>query len=363
MRLLRWFYQRYGRRYTCVPEPLLSANRWSEIAYSRVPSVCMHANKGKFFTHDAERFLSYLTDVESGEKQLSGATLLPHLLVMQAVKFAQAQKDTPTWYGFKKRTVYLIGDAMREQRRKLGETQARVVDAQWSTTLARLREAGELDDCIAVCDVSGSMGSIWKPTLPGKSPFEVDSIWPALSLSLGAARETSLCGFVHQVLFTTPRGRPGPGIQKDLNAVFLKLILPLAIKNKAPKEEMINRVCVFSDMQFDCASSEYDPANWKTNHDVVERAHQEAGCDVSEIVYWNLSRVSITAPVTGEREGVTLLSGYSPSLLKVFMDVEEEEDFEVLDNSGEKVKQKFTPEEIMRKVLGRRSYNGLVVVD
>ncbi|KIJ06903.1 hypothetical protein PAXINDRAFT_51147, partial [Paxillus involutus ATCC 200175] len=45
-----------GRRYTCVPEPLMSANRWSEIAYTRVPSVCMHANKEKIFTHDAERF-------------------------------------------------------------------------------------------------------------------------------------------------------------------------------------------------------------------------------------------------------------------------------------------------------------------
>ncbi|KAF8842073.1 hypothetical protein BDN67DRAFT_859600, partial [Paxillus ammoniavirescens] len=122
-------------------------------------------------------------------------------------------------------------------------------------------------------------------------------------------------------------------------AVFLKLVFPLAVKNKVPKEEMIKRVFVFSDMQFYDASTKPDAANWKTNHDVVERAYQEAGYDVPEIVHWNLTRESITAPVTGEREGVVLLSGYSPSLLKVFMDVEEEEeDFEVLDNSGEKVK-------------------------
>ncbi|KIJ09158.1 hypothetical protein PAXINDRAFT_17747 [Paxillus involutus ATCC 200175] len=368
MHLLRCFYQRQ----------VLTPGRHHLL---QVSSVCMHANKEKFFTHDAERFLSYLTDVESGEKQISGATLLPHLLVMQAVKFAQAQKDTPTWYGFEKRKVNLIGDAMREQRHKLAETQARVVDAQCATLLARFRE---LDDCIAVCDVSGSMGSIWKPTLPGKSPFEVDPIWPVLSLSLVLA---SLAKPPFADLFITLSSQPrvvvlNPasrkvslgatiqamlhsewGFNTDLNAVFLKLILPLAIKNKVSKDEMIKRIFVFSDMQFDCASTKPDPANWKTNHDVVERAYQEAGYDVPEIVYWNLSRESITAPVTGEREGVALLSGYSPSLLKVFMDVEEEEDFKVLDNSGEKVKQKFTPEEIMEKVLGRRSYNGLVVVD
>jgi len=34
---------------------------------------------------------------------------------------------------------------------------------------------------------------------------------------------------------------------------------------------------VFSDMQFNCASTRYDPANWETNRDVVERAYQEAG--------------------------------------------------------------------------------------
>ncbi|KIJ11000.1 hypothetical protein PAXINDRAFT_16090 [Paxillus involutus ATCC 200175] len=388
MHLLRWFYQRHvltpGRRYTCVPEPLISANRWSEIAYSRVPSVCMHANKEKFFTRDAERFLSYLTDVESGEKQISGATLLPRLLVMQTVEFAPAEKEPPTWHRFEKRKVNLIGDAMREQRRKLAETQAHVVEAQWATLLARLREAGELDDCMAVCDVSGSIGFIRKTTLPSKSPFEVDPIWPALSLSLILARlakppfADSFITFSSQlrVVALDPKSKKVSlgatiqatmhsdwGMNTDLNAISLKLILPLAIKNKVPKDEMIKRIFVFSDIQFDCAFTEYDPANWKTNHDVVERAYREAGYEVPEIVYWNLSRRSITAPVTGEMEGVALLSGYSPSLLKVFMAVEEEEDFEVLDNSREKVKQKFTPEEIMRKVLGRSSYNGPVVVD
>ncbi|KIJ07996.1 hypothetical protein PAXINDRAFT_18834 [Paxillus involutus ATCC 200175] len=305
----------------------MSANRWSEIAYSRVPSVCRHANKEKFFTHDAERFL---TDVESGEKHISGATLLPHFLVMQAVEFAPAEKETPTWYGFKKRTVNFIGDAMREQRRKLAETRARFVDAQWATLLARLRKAGELDNCIAVCDVSGSMGSIRETTLPGKSPCEVDPIWPTFSLSLVLARlakppfADSFITFSSQsrVVVLDPEfkkvslgatiqamSRLDWGFEMDLNAVSLNLILPLAIKNKVVKDEMIKQVFVFSDMQFDCASTEDDPANWKTNHDVVERAYQEAWYGVPEIVYWNLSRESITAPVTGEREGVALLSG------------------------------------------------------
>ncbi|KAF8835690.1 hypothetical protein BDN67DRAFT_1005750 [Paxillus ammoniavirescens] len=197
------------------------------------------------------------------------------------------------------------------------------------------------------------MGSIWKPTLPGNLPFEVDPIWPVLSLSLVLAR-LAKPPFTDSFITFSSQQRV---VVLDPESKKVSLV-----KNKVPKDEMIKRVFVFSDMQFDDASTKPDPANWKTNHDVVEGAYQEAGYDVPEIVYWKLSRESITAPATGKREGVALLSGYSPSLLKVFMDVEEEEDFDVLDNSGEKVKQKFTPEEIMRKVLGRRSYDGLVVV-
>jgi len=78
----------------------------------------MYVNKEKFLTRDTAQFMSYLTDVTSGKKQISGTTLLPPLLVMQAVELALSQKETPTRYGFKK-----------------PETQARIVDAQWATLL------------------------------------------------------------------------------------------------------------------------------------------------------------------------------------------------------------------------------------
>ncbi|KAF9226942.1 hypothetical protein BS17DRAFT_800848 [Gyrodon lividus] len=332
MHLLRCFFQRHvltpGRRYTCVPEPLMSANR-------------------------------------------CGATLSPHLLVMQAVELARNQHGSAL-YACMRGKADLIAAAMREPKRKLAETQSRVVEAQWATLLARVREAGELDDCIAVCDVSGSMGSIWN-TRHGKSPFAVDPIWPAISLSLVLARlakppfADSFITFSAnpQMVVLDPESKGVSlgatvdamsqahwGMNTDFNAVFLKLILPLEIAHKVPKDQMIKRVFVFSDMQFDEArSTSSDPAGWKTNHDAL--------------VYWNLSDpldLGITVPVTGEREGVALLSGYSPSLLKVFMDVEEE-GWEVLDKSGEKVRQAFTPEEIMRKALSRKSYDGLVVAD
>ena len=391
MQLLRSVYQKdiltRGRRYSCVPEPLMSANSWSEIVYSRVPSICMNKNKGVFFCHDEERFVNYLSDIESGKKQISGATLLPHLLTIEAVELYRQEA------GSDESTSHPLGNALEKRKRQLAEAKMRVVDAQWATLVSRLRESGKLDNCIAVCDVSGSMGSVWRASR-AKSAFNVQPIWPALSLSLLVARlaqppfNDSFITFSAKPEFVTldPESRRvslGATIDgmsnanwqmnTDFNAIFLKLILPLAIQHNVPKDQMIRRIFVFSDMQFDAANTKSDSGvaatEWKTNHDATAEAYAEAGYDVPELVYWDLSNTQdghgITTPVTGEREGVTLLSGYSPSLLKLFMDVEGEEDWEVLDENGQSQIERpaLTPEELMKKALERKSYDGLVVVD
>jgi hypothetical protein len=72
-------------------------------------------------------------------------------------------------------------------------------------------------------------------------------------------------------------------------------------------------------MQFD-AGTTGNPAHWETNHDAIEKAYQAAGYEMPQIVYWNLmDRPNATTPVTSERKGVALMSGFSPAMLKVFM--------------------------------------------
>ncbi|KAG1743657.1 uncharacterized protein EDB91DRAFT_1125272 [Suillus paluster] len=399
LHVLRSFLRRHiltpSRRLKSLPEPLMSANRWSEIVYSRISSVCMDQNKGHFFDHDPDRFVSYLTDVESGTKQISGATLLPHNLVMQAVESVHA---VPAKEG-------TLQAALQRHKLKLAETRARVVEAQWATLLERLREAGELDNCIAVCDVSGSMGSVHHDYSTSRMS-DVSPIWPAISLSLILARlakppfNDAFITFSAnpQMVVLDPEGTVSLGetvkkmassqwnMNTDFNAVFLNLLLPLAKRHAVPQDQMIKRIFVFTDMQFDESrrveqyysrdsdGTALNAAEWETNHDVIEKAYKEAGYEMPQIVYWDLSSAERypgnTAPVTSDRKGVALLNGFSPSLLKVFMgELEEEEDeWEAVNKDGEKEKlrnfeEEFNPVEIMKKALGRKSFDGLVVVD
>ncbi|KAG6864564.1 hypothetical protein C0991_008607 [Blastosporella zonata] len=138
----------------------------------------------------------------------------------------------------------------------------------------------------------------------------------------------------------------------DLNAVFLKLLLPLAVKNKVPQEEMIKRLFIFSDMQFDEASKA-DAGDWKTNHDVIEEAYRNAGFG--------------TVEVHGDREGVATMNGFSPAMLKVFMGERDAEEWEEVQEDGEvktvQVKKEFNPISVMKKALMKESFNGLAVVE
>ena len=101
----------------------------------------------------------------------------------------------------------------------------------------------------------------------------------------------------------------------DFIAVF-KLILGKAREFKIPPENMPNRLYVFSDMQFDQASS----GNFATNYDTVRSMYAEAGYQVPELVFWNLRGDTLDFPVgDANTPGVALVSGFTTAILKALL--------------------------------------------
>lgn len=90
--ILRSFYRRWVvsplRRFVDVVEIKMSSQQWRDINYKHVPSRSMKKNKASFFKHDEQRLTSYLADVAMGKSSISGATLLPHELLIEAMKAA-----------------------------------------------------------------------------------------------------------------------------------------------------------------------------------------------------------------------------------------------------------------------------------
>lgn len=382
--ILRSFYQRWIltelRRTLACPEPLMSAKRWSEIIYTRVPSISMKNNTSHFFKHDQERFEEYLTSVEDRKKSISGATLLPHELVSQVYTLGSIAS------GYIRDSKKKGSKEMQEFKQKLAKAQLRVVEAQWKTLIESLRASGSIENAIAVCDVSGSMGSLWEKY----NKRDVSPILPAVSLSLvlaSLAKPPFNGGFItfsakpsfHQLdldksLFDLASEMGGAewGMNTDLHAVFVNLLLPLAVKNKIKQEDMIKRLFIFSDMQFDACSNKGSAAAWETNYDAIEKAYKKAGYEVPQIVYWDLStgEWERTVEVQSDRKGVAMMNGFSPAMLKVFMGEEEEPmEWENVNEEGEsvtvveKAEDAFNPLNVMKKALMKQSFDGLVVLD
>ncbi|KAH6910197.1 hypothetical protein BKA70DRAFT_1272437 [Coprinopsis sp. MPI-PUGE-AT-0042] len=377
--ILRSYYQRWLlrplREAIQCPEPHMSAKRWDQIRYNRVPSICMKNCTELFFTHDPKRFEEYLVKVEEGKKSISGATLMPHELV------ASILTDGVLVNGVQVETRNAKYPALQEVKKKAAEMRYRVAESQWKALVDNLRASGSLDNTLAVCDVSGSMGSMHSKS-SRNSPQPIQAA-VALSLILASlAKPPFNGGFItfssnpqyvkldldKNSVYDTVNDmiKADWGYNTDFNAVFLKLLLPLAQKHGLKQEDMVKRLFVFSDMQFDVASSGRrtgTAGDWDTNYDIIEQEYKEAGYEVPQIVYWDLSAQGPrTVEALADRKGVAMLNGFSPALLKVFMGEQEEgeDGWEKVEGAKE---DEFNPLNVMKKALMRKSFDGLVVID
>jgi hypothetical protein len=112
------------------------------------------------------------------------------------------------------------------------------------------------------------------------------------------------------------------GGSTNFEAVF-DLILSCATMFQVSQENMIQKLFVFTDMQFDAASG--SPANmWNTTFDNIFEKYKQAGYVPPKIICWNLrSSIARSVPFEANTPNVASLSGYSTELLKAVMNNEE----------------------------------------
>jgi len=100
-------------------------------------------------------------------------------------------------------------------------------------------------------------------------------------------------------------------------------ILEVAVAAKLDPEDIPDLI-VFSDMQFDDARLSNN--DWETHHERIVRRFAEEGMKVCgkewpapHIVYWNLRGDTSGFPAQADTPGVTMLSGFSRSLMKLLL--------------------------------------------
>ncbi|KAK2745198.1 hypothetical protein FQN55_006323 [Onygenales sp. PD_40] len=359
-----------------IVERDISANTLSNIQYSRVPSLAMNRYKSLFKNKDGVRFHDYIVDVAMGKATISGAVLTPGQLVKQVIYSRYGNED---------------------------DMAMAVANAQWNTLVQRIRDSGSLSDAIAVCDVSGSMN------MP-QAKDGTCALHDAIGLSLLIAEVTRAPFGGRVIIFAENPGVVtvgGDGDERtlaqkvfaledgswgyttDFLKVFNGLVLPLAVENGVSREDMVKRVFVFSDMQFDAARGDSEVEKWETHQEIIQKAFEEKGYRVPELIYWNLAgRPKDGAPVTNDMVGTAMVSGQSQGMMKVFLEGggfedadadNDEEDVEMeMENKGDgaegdgdgeewgvvnKKEKTIDPMKIVWKAVGHEAFGMLKVLD
>ena len=261
--------------------------------YDKVPSNAFHKYNEAFLRNDETKFNDFLSQVEKGEKKIKANTIFPYEIIRECSNLRYS-KHLP------------------EFKQKIN-----ILDLQWKA----IARSEYLSKCIVVRDGSGSME--WSP-FGGVIPLDVaTSLAILISEQLPAPFKDCFITFSSNPQLV--KLLPGTIYDKFLqvepynecsNTNIQKvydLLYNVAVKNNVKKEDMIEKVIIISDMEFD-----YAVDNMST-FEAFKQKYADAGLEMPELVFWNVASRHGTVPVTKNENNVKLISGSSNKVMDLVM--------------------------------------------
>jgi hypothetical protein len=275
-------------------ERLMSANRWDEIEFDKIPSKAGLIYKNAFARRDiiAKKYEAF---AKSEDTKVNASTLYPYDVVHKAVE------GTRGWgYSF----------------RDMSDTDRAMVEKYWENLPDYLE--GKPCKMMCVVDTSGSMtGS------EASAPINV-----AIGLGMYCAERIGGPFKNHYISFSSrPQLIKIEGVDfvdkvrriyktnlcenTDLVKTF-RMLKEIALTAKP--EDIPETIVVISDMQIDCGSRFYG-SNVATEMESMRKEWEKAGLKMPKLVYWNVEARG-AANFLDDGPNVTYVSGCSPVIFQ-----------------------------------------------
>lgn len=288
-------YRRTLVELTNVVETKMCSQDWTNINFSHVPSNAMKIYSKAFRNHAPAEFESWKNKLSTGETKVNAGALYPY----DVTRMISSGSDQV------------------------------LVDEMWK---ALPNYIGSEVSMIPLVDVSGSMSC----SAGGSSMTCME-----VAISLGLYISDKNKGPFKDLFLTFSERSKFVQVKGTLTQKYLamassewggstnfqssfKAILDVAVQNNLPKEDMPKSLIVLSDMQFNQSDR-----NSETAIKMGKRMFADAGYDFPTIVFWNLNAHN-NVPATVDENGVCLVSGFSPSILKSVL----EENFDEISPRG-----------------------------
>ena len=291
-----------------VVERLMSANRWDEIEFDKIPSKAGLIYKNAFARRDIikEKFKSFAMNEDT---KVNAKTLYPYEVVHEAMEF-----NGGLW-------------SYRTHRSADKDVDRAMINKYWNNLEDYFN--GCTFNGMAVVDTSGSMYG---------TPMEV-----AISLGMYCAERNKgvfanhFYTFSNNPTFTRVEGydfvdkvsrmaQADWGGSTNVEAVFDDM-LDIAQKNHCPQEDIPETLIIISDMEFNaCAIGGPKQRNrWgmsRDNHradetlfETIEQRWNAAGYKMPNLVFWNVDARQDNIPM--KKSGhVSFVSGFSATLFE-----------------------------------------------
>lgn len=281
------------RKYIDVIERKLCANEWNKVNYETVPSNANLKYKDAFLKHDEDRRKKYLESLEKGETKINGSVLFPHDIVAKYVKDSTLKKDEALEALWKSLPNYVDGN-----------TNTLVVrDGSGSMTWS--------DNNVRPLDVATALAIYFSERCEGqfKDNFITFSSKPQL---------VSFTGYETLRDKLIECSKYNDCSNTNLEATF-DLVLDVAVKNHLKQEEIPN-LLIISDMEFDSSYSD----RWSEDKlfTIIANKFNKAGYQLPKLIFWNVASRTNTIPLTQNKNGVILVSGFSPAITKMVLSEE-----------------------------------------
>ena len=283
-----------------VLEVLMSANRWDEIEFDKIPSKAGLIYKNAFARRDMIK-AKYEKFAKDENTKVNATTLYPYEVVEKAINLMR-----PSWY-YDRNSV------------ALDNVDRLMINKYWDNLTDYFKGASL--DALCMIDTSGSMSGtpINVATALGlycaernQGPWHNHYISFSSSPQLIETTGVDFCDKVYRIVKTNLCENT------NIEAAF-DMVLNTAIRTGAQLPEYM---IVISDMEFDSATGN----GWRSNGhmtmataesvmETIERKFNAAGYRMPKLIYWNVDARQANIPMIGNHY-VSYVSGFSPSIFK-----------------------------------------------
>ena len=305
-----------------VLERLMSAGKWDEIEFDKIPSRAGMIYKNAFARHDLERVKSekevqtYADFAKDTTKKVNAKVLYPYECVAEAVKASNVGYG----YGYSyNRTNYVDADTNRAMVNKYWDNLADYFNGASFNGLAVVDTSASMrgSDASAPINVAISLGMYCAEK--AKGPFAGHYVSFSRTPKLITVEGTDFVDKVKRIYQTNLCENT------NIEATF-DMLLNTAIANRCTQDDLPQNIVIISDMEFDQGTRQgyyYDSnsistSNAETVMEGVARKWAAAGYKMPHLIYWNVQARQANIPMLGNGP-ISYVSGFSPSIFQTIM--------------------------------------------